>query len=883
MNAVQIRSTFLNFFKDKGHFIVPSAPMVIKNDPTLLFTNAGMNQFKDLFLGNAPVVHKRIADTQKCLRVSGKHNDLEEVGVDTYHHTMFEMLGNWSFGDYFKKEAIAWSWELLTEIYKIDKSQLYVTVFEGEQSEGLSFDQEAYDCWAALLKKAGLNPDERIIKGNKKDNFWEMGDTGPCGPCTEIHCDIRTADAQKKGDGKLLVNTGHPQVIEIWNNVFMEFNRRADGSLEKLPAQHVDTGMGFERLCVVLQGKQSNYDTDVFQPLIGCISDLCSIRYRENEKTDIAMRVIADHVRAISFSIADGQLPSNTGAGYVIRRILRRAVRYGYQSLGLKDAFICKLVAVLAEQMGGAFPELKAQQSVIEKVVFEEETSFFKTLANGISRTESIFNELLNRKANKILPGKDAFELFDTYGFPLDLTELIARENGFCVDRKEFDKCMDQQKNRSREATAMETGDWVQVGEKLESSEFVGYEQTDCEANIVQYRKVKSKNKEHFQLVLDKTPFYAESGGQVGDTGFLDNGIEKTSVSDTKKENGITVHFTDKLPADLTRSFRAVVNRSKRRLTENNHSATHLLHAALRKVLGTHVEQKGSLVNEDYLRFDFSHFAKLTDEELARIEQLVNEKIRENIAASITEMLLSEAKKTGAMALFGEKYGERVRVVEFDRNYSIELCGGTHVHSTGQIGLFKISSEVAVAAGIRRIEALTSVKAESFYSERLAELQRVKTLVGNPKDLIRGIRDILDLNAELKKQNEILLKEKAQLIKAELLLKSKSLKGMRFISERIVLDSAEAIKDISFELKNELDDLFMVLGAEIKGKPSLSVIISDKMVREHNLNAGAIVRELAKEIKGGGGGQAFYATAGGTDLSGLDRAVGMAETLLLNT
>lgn len=884
MNSKEIRQTFLDFFKSKGHVIVPSAPMVIKNDPTLMFTNAGMNQFKDLFLGNAPIKHPRVADTQKCLRVSGKHNDLEEVGVDTYHHTMFEMLGNWSFGDYFKKEAIEWAWELLTEVYKIDKSRLYVTVFEGSAEDKLSFDQEAYDHWKKYIAE------DRIIKGNKKDNFWEMGDTGPCGPCTEIHCDIRTDAERKKIDGKTLVNASHPQVIEIWNNVFMEFNRKADGSLEKLPAQHVDTGMGFERLCVVLQGKQSNYDTDVFQPLIEKIENLSGLRYKPEDEQNhkqqhiinIAMRVIADHIRAISFSIADGQLPSNTGAGYVIRRILRRAIRYGYQSLGLKEPFMYRIVPVLSNQMGDAFPELKTQKLLVEKVIKEEETAFFRTLENGLKRIDQVCIAIVNEKKSSSVNGSVVFELYDTYGFPVDLTSLIAKGYGLTIDEKGFLAELEKQKNRSREATSVDTGDWTEVdsGFKVQGSKFVGYETMESQASVVQYRKVKTKTKEQYQLVLDKTPFYAESGGQVGDTGYLDNGTEKISIVDTKKENGVIVHFADKLPKDLSKPFKAVVNKTKRTLTEDNHSATHLLHAALRKVLGTHVEQKGSLVNDEYLRFDFSHFSKVTDEELAKIEQIVNEKIREDIHSDIKELPIDEAKKLGAMALFGEKYGDVVRVVTFDKNYSIELCGGTHVKATGQIGLFKIISESAVAAGIRRIEAITSVKAEEYVNQQLAVIAQLKDLLKNPKDVAKSVQSLLEQNSELNKQVESLLKDKAKQLKTELLGKIKLHNGINFISEKIGLDSAEVIKDLSFELRNEVQNLFMVLGAEIKGKPSLSVIISDNLVTEKKLNAGTIVRELAKEIQGGGGGQPFYATAGGTNLSGLEKALEKAKAII---
>ncbi len=877
MEANKVRQTFLDFFKSKGHQIVPSAPMVVKNDPTLMFNNSGMAPFKDLFLGNAPIKYPRVADTQKCLRVSGKHNDLEEVGVDTYHHTMFEMLGNWSFGDYFKKEAISWAWELLTEVYKIDKSRLYVTVFEGSPEEGLDFDQEAFNIWKQFI------PVERILKGNKKDNFWEMGDTGPCGPCSEIHYDGRTPEEIAKVQGALRVNKDDPQVIEIWNNVFMEFERKADDSLVKLPKQHVDTGMGFERLVRVLQGKQSNYDTDVFTPLLNRIEELSGLKYKsENENTDIskaqltvniAMRVIADHIRAISFSIADGQLPSNAGAGYVIRRILRRAIRYGYQSLNLKESFMCQLVDTLAKQMGQAFPELNSQKILIEKVIKEEETAFYRTLEKGIDR-------LL--KVNK-LTGEIVFELYDTYGFPLDLTQLIARERGVEVDVEGFNKCMQEQKDRSRAATAIDTGDWIVVeGRKSEESgrAFVGYKTLESEVKIIQYRKVKAKGKEQYQLVLDQTPFYAESGGQVGDTGVMESINERIIITDTKKENGIFIHFADRLPENVTPAFIAKVNAEKRHLTENNHSATHLLHAALRQVLGTHVEQKGSLVNDEYLRFDFSHFSKVTDEEILRIEAIVNQKIRENIPSNIREMSLEDARKTGAMALFGEKYGETVRVVTFDKNYSIELCGGTHVAATGQIGLFKIVSESAVAAGIRRMEAITSVKAEEFVNHQAALVQEVKSLLKNPKDIVKSLQGLMDQNAELQKQVEQLLREKAKTIKSELLAKQQTINGINFIAERIDLDSADAIKDLSFELRNQVNDLFMVLGANIKGKPSLSIIISDNLVKDKKLNAGTIVREIAKEIQGSGGGQPFYATAGGNDAQGIGKALEKAKNYL---
>lgn len=880
MESNKVRQTFLDFFKSKGHEIVPSAPMVVKNDPTLMFNNSGMAPFKDLFLGNAPIKYPRVADTQKCLRVSGKHNDLEEVGVDTYHHTMFEMLGNWSFGDYFKKEAIAWAWELLTSVYKIDKSRLYVTVFEGSEEDGLAFDQEAYDLWEQYI------PEDRILKGNKKDNFWEMGDTGPCGPCSEIHCDIRTDADREKINGKELVNTGHPQVIEIWNNVFMEFNRKADGKLEKLPARHVDTGMGFERLCVVLQGKQSNYDTDVFLPLLNKMEELSGFRYKPDQEShkkqqilNIAMRVIADHIRAISFSIADGQLPSNTGAGYVIRRILRRAIRYGYQSLELKEPFMYRLVPVLSAQMGQAFPELISQKLLIEKVIKEEEIAFFRTLENGLKRMDQACIAASSKKKTSI-DGEVAFELYDTYGFPFDLTLLIARGYDLTIDETGFQGELEKQKKRSREATAIDTGDWALVNGRSSNEGgriFVGYKQLEADVKIIQYRQVKAKGKQQFQLVFDHTPFYAESGGQVGDTGIIETINETIRIVDTKKENGIIIHFAEKLPENLSQTFQAKVDVERRHLTENNHSSTHLLHAALRQVLGTHVEQKGSLVNEEYLRFDFSHFSKVTEEEIQQIETIVNRKIRENIIADIKEMSIDDARKLGAMALFGEKYGDVVRVVTFDKNYSIELCGGTHVPSTAQIGLFKIVSESAVASGIRRIEAITSLKAEQYFNEQLALIHDLKTLLKNPKDVLKSVQSLLDQNSEQQKQITSMLRDKAKGLKKELLDKKQHINGINFIAEKIELDSADAIKNLSFELRDQVDNLFMVLGADIKGKPSLSVIISDNLVKDKKLNAGEIIREIAKEILGGGGGQPFYATAGGTNSQGLGKALERAK------
>ncbi|MBN8693779.1 MAG: alanine--tRNA ligase [Bacteroidetes bacterium] len=887
MEASKVRQTFLDFFKSKQHEIVPSAPMVVKGDPTLMFNNSGMAPFKDIFLGNAPIKYPRIADTQKCLRVSGKHNDLEEVGVDTYHHTMFEMLGNWSFGDYFKKEAIEWAWELLTKVYKIDPFRLYVTVFEGDEKEGIPFDQEAYDTWKKYISE------DRILRGNKKDNFWEMGDMGPCGPCSEIHCDIRKPEDRMLVPGKQLVNTGHPQVIEIWNNVFMEFERKADGSLVKLPKQHVDTGMGFERLCVVLQGKQSNYDTDVFMPIINKIEELSGHRYKPEEEEkhkkqliiNIAMRVIADHIRAISFSISDGQLPSNTGAGYVIRRILRRAIRYGYQSLNLKEPFMHRLVPTLANQMGQAFPELVSQKLLIEKVIKEEEISFYKTLEIGLKRIDQVCIDSANSKKGNVIDGKIVFELYDTFGFPVDLTSLIARSYDLTIDEAGFNKYLEEQKNRSRAATSVDTEDWIytEFGKTLQGeneTNFVGYEEQEIQSKIVRYRKVKAKNKEQYHLVLNKTPFYAESGGQVGDTGVLESINEKIVINDTKKENGVIIHFCDRLPENINAEYFSKVDKSKRLLTTNNHSATHLLHAALRSVLGTHVEQKGSLVNDEHLRFDFSHFSKITDEEIKQIERIVNNKIRENIASNIQLMGIEDAKKTGAMALFGEKYGDVVRVVTFDKNYSIELCGGTHVPATGQIGYFKIVSEGAVAAGIRRIEAVTSEKAEEYFENQIAVLNELKTVLKGSKDVVKSVNGLLEENSELQKQLQQLLKEKAGMIKKELVAKIQKKDGINIITEKISFDSAEEIKNLLFEIKNEVENCFVVLGAEVKGKPSISVIISDNLVKEKNLNAGNIVRELAKEINGGGGGQAFYAQAGGSKAEGLDSAINKAKAII---
>ena len=867
----EIRKAFLDFFTGKEHQIVNSAPMVVKGDPTLMFTNAGMNQFKDQFLGNEPVKYPRVADTQKCLRVSGKHNDLEEVGLDTYHHTMFEMLGNWSFGDYFKKEAIDWAWEFLVDRMGIDASRLYATVFEGSTDDNQERDNEAAGYWEQYL------PKDRILNGNKKDNFWEMGETGPCGPCSEVHVDIRSEEERAKVPGCDLVNMDHPQVIEIWNLVFIQFNRKANGNLESLPAKHVDTGMGFERLCMVLQGVQSNYDTDVFQNTIAEIGKLCNKKYGENEKVDIAMRVIADHLRAVAFAIADGQLPSNNKAGYVIRRILRRAVRYGYTFLDLKDAFIYRLVDVLKETMGEAFPELVSQQTLIEKVIKEEEESFLRTLSTGIKLLDDIISKAKNDDAKEIA-GKDAFVLYDTFGFPLDLTELITRENGLGVDENGFAVEMQAQKDRSRNAAAQETHDWVEL-RKIEKTEFLGYDKLEAEIKIARYRKVTQKKKSFYQLVFDQTPFYGESGGQVGDAGYIEFDGVKTSIFDTQKENNLTVHLVNELPENPEETFYAVVNAKRRTNIANNHTATHLLHAALREVLGTHVEQKGSLVNADHLRFDFSHFQKMTDEEIAAVEKLVNEKIRANsVKEENREMPIEEAKASGAMMLFGEKYGEAVRVIKFGE--SVELCGGTHVAATGQIGLLKIVSESAIAAGVRRIEAITADRAEKYINDQLALLNDIKETLKGSNDILGSVTTLLQQNTEFSKQIDTFQQESLKITKLN--LKSKILyeKGVNIIADKIVIDNAGLVKDLAFQLKGEIDDLFLVIGADVNGKPNLTVMISDNIVADKGLNAGQIVREAGKEIKGGGGGQPFYATAGGKDVNGLQAAIEKALSFL---
>ncbi|MCY1721370.1 alanine--tRNA ligase [Prolixibacteraceae bacterium Z1-6] len=867
----EIRKAFLDFFTGKEHQIVNSAPMVVKGDPTLMFTNAGMNQFKDQFLGNEPVKYPRVADTQKCLRVSGKHNDLEEVGLDTYHHTMFEMLGNWSFGDYFKKEAIDWAWEFLVTEMGIDKDSLYATVFEGSADDNQERDNEAAGYWEQYL------PKDRILNGNKKDNFWEMGETGPCGPCSEVHVDIRSEEERAKVPGKDLVNMDHPQVIEIWNLVFIQFNRKANGSLENLPDKHVDTGMGFERLCMVLQGVQSNYDTDVFQNTIAELGKLCNKKYGEDEKTDIAMRVIADHLRAVAFAIADGQLPSNNKAGYVIRRILRRAVRYGYTFLGFKEAFIYKLVEALKGNMGDAFPEIVGQQQLIEKVIKEEEESFLRTLSTGIKLLDDIIVKAKKDNLSEIA-GKDAFVLYDTFGFPLDLTELIARENNLGVDENSFVIEMQAQKDRSRNAAAQETDDWVEL-RKIEQTEFLGYDKLEAEIRIARYRKVTQKKKSFFQLVFDQTPFYGESGGQVGDTGYIEFEGVKTPVFDTQKENNLIVHLVEKLPENPSEYFTASVNTVRRATIANNHTATHLLHAALREVLGMHVEQKGSLVNADHLRFDFSHFQKLTDEEIKRVEQIVNEKIRLNSALEENRaMPIEDAKESGAMMLFGEKYGDAVRVIKFGE--SVELCGGTHVKATGQIGMLKIVSESAIAAGVRRIEAITAARAEKFINDQLDLLESIKEALKGSKDVLGSVVSLTKQNTELSKQIENFQRENLKIVKANLKSKILMENGVNIIADKIVIENAALVKDLAFQLKGEVENLFLVIGAEVNGKPNLTIMISDNIVAEKGLNAGQIVREAGREIKGGGGGQPFYATAGGKDVAGLQAAIEKALSFL---
>lgn len=872
MTSAEIRQQFLDFFKSKGHTIVPSAPIVLKDDPTLLFTNAGMNQFKDYFLGNKKAPNRRVADTQKCLRVSGKHNDLEEVGVDTYHHTMFEMLGNWSFGDYFKAEAIAWSWELLTDVYKIPKERLYVTVFEGDPKENLPPSQ------IALLEWQKIVPADRIIFGNKKDNFWEMGDTGPCGPCTEIHVDCRPEAERAAVPGRELVNKDHPQVIEIWNNVFIQYNRKKDGSLEPLSAKHVDTGMGFERLVRVIQGKESNYDTDVFTGTISATERIVNREYKAgNDKESVAFRVIADHIRAIGFTIADGQLPSNTGAGYVIRRILRRAVRYYYSYLGYKHPLLYQLLPVIAMQFENVFPELHAQKDFVAKVIKEEEDAFLRTLDKGLKKMDEI---IAGAQADKIINGSAAFELLDTYGFPIDLTRLIAAENSLTVDEAGFKQEMEQQKNRSRAATSLETEDWMTLIENV-SNKFVGYDSLEIKSSVIKYRKVTAKGKTSYQLVLKETPFYAESGGQAGDTGVLQFGEETIAVTNTKKENDLIIHFTDLLPAVMEGEVIAKVDAVRRKIITVHHSVTHLMHAALRKVLGTHVAQKGSLVNEEHLRFDFSHFAKVSDEELAQVESLVNEKIRENIEVVIQQMSKDEAIAMGAMALFGEKYGDTVRVVVMDPGYSIELCGGTHVGTTGQLGIFKIKSESAVAAGVRRIEAVCGKAAEAFINEEFDAIKSVRHTLKNPKNIGKTIESLQTENAELKKRIEGLEARQLVGIRNELLQKDEIINQVTFIGDIVEVSNADALKKLAGDVKNHLHDSLVVLCANIDGKPYVAISIADTVVAAKSLDAGRLIKEqVAPLIKGGGGGQKNLATAGGQEVSNLKTVIDTIKSLL---
>lgn len=873
LSANEIRQQFLDFFKSKGHHIVPSAPIVVKNDPTLLFTNAGMNQFKDYFLGNKQPEYSRVADTQKCLRVSGKHNDLEEVGVDTYHHTMFEMLGNWSFGDYFKHEAIEWSWELLTEVYKIPKDKLYVTVFEGDEKEGLPASSIALEKWKTLVAE------DHIVYGNKKDNFWEMGDVGPCGPCSEIHVDLRSEAEIAALPGRDLVNKDHPQVIEIWNNVFIQYNRKKDGSLEELPSKHVDTGMGLERLVRVLQGKTSNYDTDLFSGTIEATEKLTGKKYAGTDaKEDVAFRVIADHIRAIGFTIADGQLPSNTGAGYVIRRILRRAVRYYYSYLDYKQPLLHQLMPVLGKQFEHVFPELEHQIDLVCKVVKEEEDAFLRTLDKGLKKIDEIITDTRNAQSATI-NGKAAFELYDTYGFPIDLTRLIGTENNLQVDEAAFEAEMKQQKERSRAATALDTDDWVVLQEG--SNRFVGYDTLEAQASVMKYRKVKNKGKESYQFILDITPFYAESGGQAGDTGELIFPNESIQITDTKKENDLIVHFAEVLPSDPSAPVLAKVDAGKRIHTAVHHSATHLLHAALRTVLGTHVAQKGSLVNEEHLRFDFSHFAKVTDEELAQIEALVNEKIRENIEVVIREMSKEEAVGMGAMALFGEKYGDRVRVVIMDPDYSIELCGGTHVGATGQLGLFKIKHETAVAAGVRRIEAVSGKACEDFVNNRFELLNQAKEALKNPKDLLKAIEKLQDDKATLEKHVEMLEARQLVALRNELLQKDEIINDVAFVGDVVEVSSADALKKLCLDMKHHINDHVVVLCANIDGKPFVALGIDEKVVAAKGLDAGKIIKEhVAPLIKGGGGGQKTLATAGGQSAGDLRAVIEKVKTLL---
>ncbi len=883
MKSEDIRKTYLDFFAEKKHKIVPSAPIVVKNDPTLLFTNAGMNQFKDYFLGNKKAENPRIADTQKCLRVSGKHNDLEEVGIDTYHHTMFEMLGNWSFGDYFKKEAISWAWELLTERYKLDKTRLYVTIFEGDAKEGLEEDTEALEIWSGLIQK------DHILRGNKKDNFWEMGDTGPCGPCTEIHYDIRPENELTEIPGADLVNNDHPQVIEIWNNVFIQYNRKADGNLEPLPDKHVDTGMGFERLTRVLQGKSSNYDTDIFQPIIKKLEKDLGFTYGKDEKTDIAARVISDHIRAVTFTIADGQLPSNTGAGYVIRRILRRAVRYGYSFLNMQEPYIHQLVTVLAQQFKNVFPEVIKQEDFIKKVIQEEETSFLRTLSKGMQR----FEKYTKSADNKSITGDFAFELYDTYGFPIDLTQLLARESGFEVDMEGYGKALDQQKARSRNAQAKEESDWTIVKESSKPTEFLGYDCGQTEAHILRYRKIVQKGETAYHVVLDKTPFYPEGGGQVGDTGNLRSDADAYPVINTYKENDLIIHVLRELPEDLTKHFSAEVDMEKRAATAANHSATHLLHAALRKVLGTHVAQKGSLVHDKGLRFDFSHFSKMTDDEISQVEKIVNEKIRQNIPLQEDRNIpMAEAQQKGAMALFGEKYGENVRMITFDKDYSVELCGGIHVPATGKLGYFKIISESAVAAGVRRIEAVTGIEAERIINEQFNLVRELKDMLKNPKDLVSAVENLREsskqMTAELEKLRVQTSTEKAKSLYQDIKkrVEKNEVSVSPVLTQTLSVDdvkSIPAIREFVLALKDQLNDESIVLvGAKVEDKANIWLYVPKIFVTEKGLHAGKLISEIAKGIDGRGGGQDIFATAVGKNADDLSDAIEKGRELIIS-
>lgn len=870
MNAFEIRKSFLDFFRSKNHAIVPSAPIVVKNDPTLMFTNAGMNQFKDIFLGNHPAPSPRVSDSQKCLRVSGKHNDLEEVGHDTYHHTMFEMLGNWSFGDYFKKEAIAYGWEYLTEVVKIDKSRLYVTVFGGDEKDNQGPDMEAYEYWKEWVDES------RIIMGSKKDNFWEMGETGPCGPCSEIHVDIRDDEERAKVDGRDLVNKDNPQVIEIWNLVFIQYNRLANGELVSLPEKHVDTGMGFERLCMVLQGKKSNYDTDVFQPLIQELAKMSRKEYGKDERCDVAMRVVADHLRAVSFAIADGQLPSNNGAGYVIRRVLRRAVRYGFTFLGFEEPFVYKLLPILVDQMQENFPEIKSQQELVTKVLFEEENSFLRTLAQGIKR----FENHIEQSHGKTIEGDFAFELFDTFGFPIDLTQLMAHEKGLDVDMDGFKTRLEEQKNRSRKAAETANGDWVVVNDNDMPTVFTGYTETETTCHILRFREVVAKKKKHYEIVLDRTPFYAEMGGQVGDTGILNSSEENVRILNTVKENNLIIHITEVLPQVPEATFTAVVDAERRDKIACNHSATHLMHAALRKVLGCHVEQKGSLVDDERLRFDFSHFAKLTTEEIHAVEKMVNRKIRENITGIIEiDVPIAQAQEMGAMALFGEKYGDKVRVVSFDKDYSIELCGGIHTTATGNIGMFKIVSESAIAAGIRRIEAITGEAVEQYLNHSLEQLAKIKETVKATGDVVRSVESLTEQNQNLKKEVEKLQQDKANATADRLIASASQHEGHPYIIGNVE-GNVDQLRNIALAIRQKAPTAIAILSGVCEEKPALCLMIAEDYASAKELDATKVIREAAKEIQGGGGGQKTLCTAGGRNLQGLPQAIACIKRLI---